>query len=200
MLISDKLSVNTEKFARSDQILILTGADWNYYEALEAPEYNPYLISFLNGEITIVSPGRNHERVADMIRYIILGYCRRFDRRFYTFNSTRLKEEGKEGKEPDIAYAFETDKDKPDLAVEVNFSSGSLNDLTKYKYLKIQEVWIWQHKEIKFYLLQDSNYVEIDESVNLKGIQSKILINYINRSFTESPLDIEREFFQEFET
>ena len=198
-LINETLSMKSEKFAQSDQILILTNTDWEYYEKLDAPEYNSYLISFLNGEITIVSPGRNHERIADLIRYIILGYCRRFDLRFYTFNSTRLKQEGKEGKEPDVAYAFNSDKSKPDLAVEVNFSSGSLNDLTKYQYLKIEEVWIWQHQEIKFYLLQENKYVEIDKSVTLQGIKSSILINYINRSFKESPLDIEREFFKEFE-
>lgn len=198
MLINKTLSINSEKFAQSDQILILTGADWEYYEKLDVPEYNSYLISFFYGEITIVSPGRNHEKIADMIRYIILGYCRKFNIRFYTFNSTRLKEEGKEGKEPDTAYAFNKDKDKPDLAVEVNFSSGSLNDLTKYKYLKIKEVWIWQNREIKFYLLQDDRYIEVEQSINLKGIKSSILIDYINRSFTESPLDIEREFFREF--
>ena len=200
MLINETLSLNSEKFAQSDQILILTDTDWEYYEKLNAPEYNSYLISFFKGEITIVSPGRNHERIADMIRDIITGYCRKFDIRYYTFNSTRLKEEGKEGKEPDVAYAFNIDKDKPDLAVEVNFSSGNLNDLTRYQYLKIKEVWIRQNQKLKFYLLQDSKYVEIDDSVTLKGIQSGILINYINRSFNESPLDIEREFFQEFET
>ena len=199
MLINDKLSVNTEKFAQSDRILILTGTDWDYYEKLDSPEYNSYLISFLNGEVTIVSPGRNHEKVADIIRDIITGYCRKFDIRYFAFGSTRLKQEDKEGKEPDTAYAFNTDKNKPDLAVEVNFSSGSLNDLTKYQYLKIKEVWIWQNKAIKFYLLQDNQYVEIEQSINLKGIKSSILINYINRSFTESPLDIEREFFQEFD-
>ena len=199
MLISDKLSVDTEKFAQSDQILILTDADWEYYQKLNAPEYKSYLISFFNREITIVSPGRNHERIADMIRCIILGYCRKFNLSFYTFKSTRLEEKGKEGKEPDVAYAFDIDKDKPDLAVEVNFSSGSLNDLTKYQYLKIKEVWIWQNQAINFYLLQENKYVEIDESVTLKGIKSSILINYINRSFQESPLDIEREFFKEFE-
>ena len=198
MLINETLSINSEKFAQSDQILILTDTNWEYYEKLDAPEYNSYLISFLKGEITIVSPGRNHEIIADMIRDIITGYCRKFNIRYYTFNSTRLKEEGKEGKEPDVAYAFNVDKDKPDLAVEVNFSSGSLNDLTKYQYLKIKEVWIWQNQAIKFYLLQENKYVEIDESVTLKGIKSSILINYINRSFTESPLDIQREFFQEF--
>ena len=198
MLINETLSINSEKFAQSDQILILTDTNWEYYEKLDTPEYNSYLISFLKGEITIVSPGRNHEIIADMIRDIITGYCRKFNIRYYTFNSTRLKEEGKEGKEPDVAYAFNVDKDKPDLAVEVNFSSGSLNDLTKYQYLKIKEVWIWQNQAIKFYLLQENQYVEIDESVTLKGIKSSILINYINRSFTESPLDIQREFFQEF--
>ena len=199
MLISTNPLIDSSKFTQEDQLLILTGASWEDYEKLDSPEYNHYLISYLNNQITIMSPGRNHERIAQMIADIILSYCKRFDIIYFPFGSTRLKEENKEGKEPDTAYAFGVDKDSPDLAVEVNFTSGSIDDLTKYKYLKVKEVWIWQNRELKFYHLQSDRYIEVKESIFLKGIKSAILIHYINRGFTESPLVIEREFFdQEF--
>ncbi|MEB3340905.1 MAG: hypothetical protein VKJ25_09035, partial [Okeania sp.] len=77
------------------------------------------------------------------------------------YNKTTLKEEGKEGKEPDVAYCFEIDKDKPDLAVEINLTSGSIDDLTKYQYLKIPEVWLWENNKIRFFVTSDSGYLEL---------------------------------------
>jgi Uma2 family endonuclease len=68
------------------------------------------------------------------------------------------------GKEPDHSFSFEIEKKIPDLAIEVVFSSGSVRDLSKYKYLGVSEVWFWQNEEIKFYQLVDSQYVEIEIS------------------------------------
>lgn len=198
MLISEKYPINLAKFAQFDQILTLTGADWSDYEKLDTEEYNHYLISYLNHELTIMSPGRNHERIAELMGILIEAYCRQVNLRYFPFGSTRLKQEGLEGKEADAAYAFNTDKDKPDLAVEVNFTSGSINDLTKYKYLKIQEVWIWHNQEIKFYTLEGDRYQETETSINLKDIRSIVLKAYINRGLTESPLDITKDFLLNF--
>lgn len=181
---------------KEDQILTLTGVTWEDYEKLKSPEYNHYLISYLNNEITIMSPGRNHERIAEIIGILIEAYCEMRDRDCFPFGSTRLEEKGKEGKEPDTGYAFDIDKDNPDLAVEVNFSSGSINDLTKYKYLKIKEVWIWQNREITFYLLENNNYKVITESYFLKGINSQSLISFINRGFSESITRIKKDFLK----
>jgi Uma2 family endonuclease len=126
------LTIGTSK---SDRITTITDTTWAEYIALDL---NNKRVSFRNGIITIVSPGRNHEMIGDNIP-------------LFTFNQTTLKEEGKEGKKPDVAYCFNVDKDKPDLAVEVNLTSGSIDDLTKYQYLKIAEVWLWEGNMIKFF-------------------------------------------------
>ena len=183
-----------QRFLQEDQVLILTGATWDDYEAMSSTEYDHYLISYLNGQITIMSPGRNHERIAQIIGVLILAYCEKYNIPCFLFGSTRLKEEGKEGKEPDNGYAFFTDKDNPDLAIEVNFTSGSINDLTKYKYLKVPEVWIWQNNEIKFYALDGDEYIEITESLNLKNIVSSTLIPYVNRGFSGDAVAIKKDF------
>ena len=197
MLISAKLPLDSSKFAQEDQVLTITGANWEDYKKLDSPEYSGYLISYLNNQITIMSPGRNHERIAELIGILIEAYCKKVNLRYFPFGSTRLKEEGKEGKEPDTGYAFVIDKEYPDLAVEVNFTSGSINDLTKYRYLKIKEVWLWQDNQIEFYYLESDRYLEIGESKFLPGIKSEVIIEYINRGLTESPLDIDRDWIKE---
>ena len=193
MLISEKYPA---KFALSDQVLILAEATYQDYEELNASEYGNCLISYLNNQITIMSPGRNHERIADLIGGIITLYCYTFGIPHYGFGSTRLKKDGLVGKEPDKAYAFGEDKQKPDLAIEVNFTSGSLDDLIKYKYLQIEEVWIWQNQELKFYKLESDRYQEIETSINLDKIKSNILVKYINRGLTEDFLTIQKDFIE----
>ena len=135
------LTIGTQK---SDRISTITNTTWAEYISLDLPSKR---VSFRNGVITIVSPGRNHELIGDYIRAIIWAYCRQNNLALFPYNQTTLKEEGKEGKEADVAYCFEIDKDKPDLAVEINLTSDSIDDLTKYQYLKIPEVWLRENNK-----------------------------------------------------
>ena len=195
MFITEKIPA---KFNQSDQITILTDATWEDYEQLSSPDFDNYLISYFKNQITIMSPGRNHERIAELIGDIVAIYCYTFGISYYGFGSTRLKKEGLVGKEPDKAYAFGEDKDKPDLAIEVNFTSGSIDDLIKYKYLQIKEVWVWQNQELKFYLLKQdrSEYIETEKSFHLNKIQASVLVEFINRGLREDFLKIQKEFIQ----
>ncbi len=199
MLIEIKLPLDSNKFTQEDQILTLTGASWKDYQKLDSSEYKNYLISYLKNQIIIMSPGRNHERISKTIGILIEAYCKKVNLRYFPFGSTRLEEEEREGKEPDQAYSFDADKKNPDLAVEVNFTSGSINDLTKYNYLKIKEVWLWQNNQIKFYNLEGDRYIEVETSTFLPGIQSAVIIKYINRGLTESPLDIDLDWIKELD-
>ena len=183
-----------QKFIEKEQTLTLSDVTWEDYEALKSSKYKKYLISYLDNEITIMSPGRNHERITEIIKILIVAYCRKFSIACFPFGSTRLEEKGLEGKEPDCAYAFIQDKDSPDLAVEVNYTSGSIKDLTKYKYLKIKEVWLWENQTIKFYILNNNSYTEIDNSIHLPNVQSSKIINSINRGLTDDVIAIEKSF------
>lgn len=194
MLLTEKLN----SYDTRDRVLTIADATWAEYEELDSAEYSHYLISYLENQITIMSPGRNHEKIAELIGILIETYCEVKDIRYFPFGSTRLKKEGKEGKEADTGYAFVVDKEYPDLAVEVNFTSGSISDLTKYNYLKIKEVWLWQNRKIKFYYLEEDNYQEKVESPSLPGIKSLTLIKYLDRGFVESPLDIKKDWKKQY--
>ncbi|MGL4884200.1 MAG: Uma2 family endonuclease [Waterburya sp.] len=182
------LTIGTRK---SDRITIITNTTWAEYISLDLPSKR---VSFRNGVITIVSPGRNHELIGDYVRAIIWAYCRKNNLALFPYNQTTLKEEGKEGKEPDVAYCFGTDKDKPDLALEVNLTSGSIDDLTKYQYLKIAEVWLWESNKIKFFVYCESGYLELTTSNSLPSLKNDFVTEIVNSCFGKSVLEVEKYF------
>ncbi len=182
----NQLTIGTQN---SDRTFVITDASWEEYENLELPHH---LVSFRNRVITIVSPGRNHEMIGDLIRAVIWGYCRQIKLLPYTFNQTRLKQEGQEGKEPDVAYSFSINKESPDLAVEVNLTSGSIDNLTKYQYLNIPEVWIWEQNKIRFFVKDNVGYLEKTASIYLPGLKSEEVTKIINSCFVKSPLEVDR--------
>jgi Uma2 family endonuclease len=186
--ISQQLTIGTQQ---SDRITTITNTTWSEYAALNLPSQ---LVSFRNGVITIVSPGRNHEMIADYIRLIILTHCRQKNLVLFTYNQTTLKYEGKEGKEPDVAYCFGVDKDKPDLAVEVNLTSGGIDDLSKYQYLAIPEIWLWENSTIKIFILDESKYKLSKNSFCLKGLNCDRVTEIVNSCFGKSVLEVETYF------
>ena len=204
------LPIDSQRLTRQDQVLTLSGMTWDDYEKLTQAN-SRYLLSYLEGVITIVSPSRSHEAIERTISILINAYCRQYNLLYFPFGSTTLKNPETVGKErqkpasakdareclarqPDTSYAFGADKDIPDLAVEVVFSSGGTADLVKYQYLGVGEVWFLQNEEIKFYRLVDSQYTEIKTSSCLPNLSAEFLINFINRGLAESPLTIEADF------
>ncbi|MGL5943615.1 MAG: hypothetical protein ACRC2S_25265 [Waterburya sp.] len=79
------LTIGTQK---SDRITTITNTTWAEYISLDLPSKR---VSFRNGVITIVSPGRNHELIGDYIRAIIWAYCRKNNLALFPYNQTTLK-------------------------------------------------------------------------------------------------------------
>jgi Uma2 family endonuclease len=199
-MFTDRLNLplNKELNRLEDQTLSLTGMTWDDFEKITLFESN-YRVSYFDGVITIVSPSLNHEKIAEIINGLVKAYCRKYNLLYFPMGSTTLKNPFTAGKEPDHSFSLEVEKKIPDLAIEVVFSSGSVRDLEKYKYLRVSEVWIWQNEEIKFYQLVDSQYVEIEVSSCLPKLSSEFLIEFINRGLGESPLTIENDFTQQLQ-
>ena len=197
MLINIQLPINAEILYGQDQTLSLAGMTWAEYEKFDSEEYLGYRVSYFNGVITLVSPSKNHERIAATISILIIAYCRKLNLLYFPMRSTRLSNKPDAGKEPDVSFAFGTDKDLPDLAIEVIFSSGGIDDLKKYQSIGIKEVWFWQDNKIVFYQLNTNGYTEISTSISLPNLAADTLESFVNRGFTKSPLTIESDFIKQ---
>lgn len=194
------IPIDIERAKLADQILSLAEMTWIDYEQLtETEEYSGYLISYWHGLITIVSPSKNHERIAEIISGLIKTFCRQQNLPYFPLGSTTLKKPPLAGKEPDHSFAFGKDKSIPDLAIEVTYTSGGTADLEKYKYLGVKEVWFWKKEEIKFYRLVNGEYEAVAKSICLPQLKADFIISFINRGLTETPLTIEADFYQQLD-
>ncbi len=200
MLVTEKLHLNPVKLANQDQVLILTGMTWEDFEQLTNEEYLGYRASYKDGEIIIVSPGRNHENTKGLTGDLIIAYCDLAEIDYYHFGSTTLKNIPKSGKEPDNSYAIGTDKDLPDIAIEVNYSSGGIQALAIYLELGVKEVWMWdKNDQLSFYVLEGNQYIQQDRSSILPPLTSEIIEKYVKLMKNDNPRTVKKQFLKEFD-
>ena len=166
---------------------VLSRASWAQYEALlsDLGEATAYRVHFLDGVLEILAPSRNHESGKTRIGDLLLIYFLETDTEYFPMGSTTLKKpERQAGGEPDESYCIGTDKDFPDLAIEVIVTSGSINRLELYRRLGVREVWFWQKNRLIIYhqreetpaqLVETAGYEPIQQSEVLPGLDLELL-------------------------
>ena len=192
--------IERDNLQQKDKLFICSHTSWDEYEAILQQKVNSsaYRISFLNGVLKIMSPSRNHEIIKDFICLLIVAYCDAIELDYYPLGSTTLKQKDKSvGKEPDTSFCFNNLKQIPDLAVEVIFSSGSVEDLDKYQKLGVIEVWFWLNNRLEIYVLVDDRYQKQNNSNSLANLDVKLLDKYISQVLTGNPRILKKAFVHE---
>ena len=105
-----------------------------------------------------MSPSRRHEIIAEKIGRLLEAFLEETRTRFWGLGSTTFRRaETKGGTEPDKSYNLETEKEIPDLAIEVIVTSGGVNKL-ETKRLGVTEVWFFQDNHFVVYHIQGEAY------------------------------------------
>ena len=167
----------------SEQRLILTGISWEEYEQFldSLGDSATYRTIYLEGVLEIMSPSRRHEVSTENIGRLLEVYLEAAEIDFWGLGSTTLRvEEGKTGKEPDKCYCLRTDKELPDLAIEVIITSGSIKILEVYRRLGVKEVWLWQNDQLNIYCLENEQYSLKEKSQLLPNLDLNLLCQFIN--------------------
>lgn len=196
----DTLKSIIGNFEAEDRTYITTEISWQDYEQINERfiEQSHYRTAYFNGTLAIMSPGRNHEKAKEYLSSLLEAYLQEAEIDYYPLGSTTLKIESQQaGKEPDSCYCIETEKEFPDLAIEVVFSSGGIDSLAIYKALQIKEVWFWQNKQLKIYCLNDQEYQEVNQSKILPNLDIELLAKYISTSNIRLAI---KEYRQELKT
>jgi Uma2 family endonuclease len=165
-----------------EEKFITSNVTWQAYESLLTSLGNSssYRVAYLLGTLEIMSPSRSHELDKENMGRLLEAYLEENRIRFWGLGSTTFRKEDKQaGKEPDKSYCLGTEKDIPDLAIEVIYTSGGVNTLEIYKHLGVGEVWFWQERQLKIYCLQDCNYQQTTQSQLLPDLDLALLAQYV---------------------
>lgn len=182
---------------------IVTGVSWKQYEALllDLGDSSGYRVAYLDGVLEIVSPSRRHERRKTCIGTLLEIYFLETDTEYFPTGSTTFREEQQAGGEPDESYCIGSDKEFPDLAIEVVITSGGINRLELYRRLGVREVWFW-HNDFSIYYLREDTPSQFTQTFGYERIsQSEVLPNLDMNLLTECirnphPLAAAKEFRQ----
>ncbi len=169
-----------------DHIVLLPGATWADYQRLMEMrgDHSAPRMAYLEGVIEIMSPSRSHEWIKSMIGRLVEVWCLQRGIEFSAFGGWTLENASADrGVEPDECYVFGTDSDRerPDLAIEVVWTSGGLSKLEIYRKLGVREVWIYKQGRISVHVLSGDIYSQREGSDALAGIDLGELVGLLDR-------------------
>ncbi|KAM3091122.1 Uma2 family endonuclease, partial [Phormidesmis sp. 146-12] len=131
--------------AVKEQRFLLSGVTWEQYETLRSlldESHSDLRMFYLEGTIELFMPSREHEVTVKVLARLLEQYGLEKNIRLYGYRSTTYRKQAKQrGLEPDESYAVGTEKELPDIAIEVIITSGLLDKLEIYRGLEVPEVW-----------------------------------------------------------
>ena len=165
-----------------EQRVVLPSVTWQQYESLLATlgDYPGLRLIYLEGTLEIFMPSPEHEMIKKIIARLLERYAEEVDIPLHEYGSTTFRREAKaRGLEPDECYCVNTLKELPDLAIEVNLTSGGVDKLAVYQGLGIPEVLIWQSNQLALYDLREANYRKTANSQFFPNLDLKLLAQYV---------------------
>ncbi len=188
-----------------NQRLILQSIDWDFYERVlkRYESSNELHFAYNDGILEVEVPRFEHERPTQILRDLISTIC--VEREIDCLNAgstTFRKREKAKGVEPDTCFYIQNEgrirglrdidlsrDPPPDLVIEVDVSSPSLDKMPIYAALGVTEVWLYKGHNVIFHELSAGEYRQIRNSRALPFLDSETANLFLLRGFSERFLD-----------
>jgi Uma2 family endonuclease len=153
-----------------EQRYLIEEVSWEAYEALlKSWESRSKRMTYDHGRLEFMSPSLSHEQYGKLIGRIVEDFAIERKVPFHSGRMTTLKREDmRRGLEPDDCFwiqnephmrcrkEFDPESDPPpDLAIEVDITSSSLNRMSIYATLGVPEVWRFDGAQLSIHLLRE---------------------------------------------
>ncbi|MBD2183700.1 Uma2 family endonuclease [Aerosakkonema funiforme] len=161
-----------------DQRLVHFGMSWQQFKLLqESFADSPGIrLAYYKGEIEILTLSPDHESISRMITGLLIVYFLNKNIEFNPLGSFTQEKEEEVSAQADESFAIgSSTATKPDLVVEVIFTSGSDRKLKRYQVLGVPEVWFWEDGLFRLYRLRESGYDRIERSAILPDLDIDLL-------------------------
>ncbi|MGZ8778362.1 MAG: Uma2 family endonuclease [Thermoanaerobaculia bacterium] len=141
----------------------------------------------------------SHERIKSLVGCLVEVWCLEHDVEFTTVGSWTLEDKTTDrGVEPDECYIFGPPRGapRPDLAIEVIWTSGGIDKLEIDRKLGVAEVWIWRRGALTPHVLRGESYEAAARSEALPGIDLGQLTRFLEQPTTSAAIRAYRDFLR----
>ena len=160
-------------------------ATFREYEALIAMrgESSVPRVTYLKGVLELMSPSTHHEKDKTRLARLLEAWAEETGVQIEGYGSWTLKDEREDrGAEADECYTVgrlakdDDDSDRPDIAIEVTWTSGGIDKLEVYRKLGVHEVWFYERSTLRFFALRGESYASIPRSEFLPALDPALLV------------------------
>lgn len=170
----------------ADRRLVTYSVPWSHFEAqlaLRGDAAGPRM-AYLEGVLELMSPSQDHERIKSYLGRVLEAYAFERGIDLSPYGSWTLKHAPKAAAaEPDECYIVGSDqkKDRPDLAIEVVWTSGGMDKLEIYRRLAVNEVWVWKDGRLEIFVLRGDQFEPSASSRVFPDLDVALLVSFLDR-------------------
>jgi Uma2 family endonuclease len=183
------------RVSESAQHVILYDISWETYERLlaEHQDCSGTHFTYDQGRLEIMVLSGKHEAVKHTLSVLVEVLAEEFNIDVYGFGSTTFKRADLgRGFEPDACFYIQhealvrgkeeldlTIDPPPDLIIEIDITSPSLNKFPLFAALGIPEVWRYDGAQVRIFRLEAESYHERAESSVLPKVTGEVLTRFL---------------------
>lgn len=181
------------------ETVVLHDVSWSFYERFlkETEEKSKVRHAYDDGELELMTPAQfYHENSKKLVARMIETMCDEFSLPLASAGSLLLKRKQlRKGIEPDECYyianaekvrgrrrVHQGQQPPPDLALEIDDTSTSLDRMSIYAALGVPELWRLTLGGLKLYLLRQGRYREVKESPHFPGMHADELNRFLRQA------------------
>lgn len=181
-----------------EQRVVLRHVSWETYERLlaERLDSSSPRFTFDQGWLEIMSPSSEHEELSYIITSLVNVLAEELNIDVRGFGSTTFRRADlQRGFEPDSCFYIQraerirgkskldlANDPPPDLVIEIDITSPSINKLPLYAQAGVPEIWRYEGQRLIILKLEGDSYVENDESLALPGVTSAMIFSFVEAS------------------
>lgn len=178
--------------------ILLENVSWQAFEKtlVELGDSRAARVAYDRGWLEIIAPLPEHEYYKEAIGDLVKDLADELDIDYETLGSTTWKRSDLlAGVEPDNCFYFQSEElvirgkldfdlmqdPPPDLVLEIDLTSKSLNRMPIYARLGVPEIWRYDNGEIEIYQLQGDKYIQTTTSLAFPNIPVQQIIPFIQQ-------------------
>ncbi|MDY6896917.1 MAG: Uma2 family endonuclease [Cyanobacteriota bacterium] len=197
-------------YTLAEQRTVLHNISWETFETLlkETGEDRGSRFAYDGSTLEIMTPLFEHENPKINFDRFIFILAEELNIEIKSAGSTTLKRKiVRKGIEPDNCYYIQnelavrgretldlTNSPAPDLAIEIDITSSSVDKFDIYSALGIGELWRYDGKNLKFYQLVEEEYLEREYSIAFSLVSVKDISRFIEQSKTMGEIALLKSF------
>lgn len=191
-------------------VVTFSDVRWDEYDELlhELDGQRFYRLTYDDGRLEVMTVSSEHEFPANLLPHLILVLAEGLDLNYLSCGSSTLRVKKKaKGTDPDDCFYFKEFKKiagkkrldlavdpPPDLALEIDITSGSLSKFPIYAALGVPELWRHDGKRMIFYRLVGDEYVEIEHSDLFPFLTPGVVLEFLEQGEAEGTVVMVKEF------